>query len=179
MDVVINLALALIGNVMLTISIIPYLAVLIKRNHPVLASCNTEGFKPECFLLHGDIALLVLIIAFNLLHQVVGWFLFMFRLSPPQQSPIKQLSIHVYYQVLLRTFIALTGALVLMFISLLAVYHDMPQRAERAIGITGFLINLTIIIGSVYHCYTEDRTVKTTTATESSLTLDTNQNSTA
>lgn len=178
MDMVINLALALTGNVMLTISTIPYLAVLIKRKDPVLTWCHSvEGLESECLLLHGDISLLLLIIVFSLFHQVVGWILFRSTLSPPQQSPVKQLSIHVYHQVLLRTFIALTGALVLLFITLLAVYHDTPQRAERGIGVTGFLINVTIIVGSVYHSFTKDRTVKVTTANES--TLDANQNSTA
>lgn len=155
MEVLINLVIALIGNLCLTISIVPIIALY--------------DDSSELIGLHS------LIIIFSAVHQIIGWTIFVLRKSPRQESPIPGMSIQVFYQIVLRTFIALTVSLTLMHISLVAVYQERP--AERAIGISGILVNLIIAAASVYYCYMESITVKTT-ATESSLTLDTNQNTT-
>ena len=177
MDVLINLGLVLVMNAGLAVSIIPVLGVYISRNKQSFEVCQNgrenQQINQVCQKVEGLIALYVLIVALGVVQQVIGWLLFSFRKSPPQQSPLKGINLHVYYQLLIRTFIALTCGLFLLFISLLAVYSDYPT--ERAIGITGFILHFVTISGSVFYCYSDNKNIKET-GTESTLTLDTNQN---
>lgn len=184
MEVVINLVLALIANCGLTISIFPVLIVYATGNS--LKSCQAtvetfQNFYPQmdqaCELARGLISLYVLIMVFGLMLQLVGWLIFVFITKASETSPMKSISAHIYHHILLRTFIALNAALLLMFISLLAVYSTLP--APRAIGISGFLLNLTTMSATIYHCYTESKKPQMTAANESTLTLDTNQNTNA